>query len=102
MAELGPSVTCGVPARIEAWRAGATSGSTTMMRGAVPQVLPSDHPPTLFLHGENDLTVPVGTMHTYANRLEAQGIEVHTVVDPDAGHAWLEVAPDEIPAFFLR
>lgn len=67
----------------------------------VPDTLPSDHPPTLFLHGEEDLTVPIDTMIPYAEGLRDQGTTCRTVVDPDVGHAWLDVAPDEVRGWFL-
>ncbi|MEZ4294603.1 MAG: prolyl oligopeptidase family serine peptidase [Polyangiaceae bacterium] len=63
--------------------------------------LPADHPPTLFLHGEQDLIVPIETMRDYADKLEKQGTEVKRIEDPDAGHEWLATAPAEIPEWFL-
>lgn len=62
--------------------------------------LPADHPPTLFLHGAQDLVVPLFTAEAYAGALEAQGCPTRVVVDEAAGHEWLSVAPDEIVAFF--
>lgn len=71
----------------------ATCGGTLC---SIPSELPDDHPPTLFLHGETDAIVPLRTMEAYAEALEDDGVAVHTVTDPEVGHAWLEVAPDEV------
>ena len=38
--------------------------------------LPEDHPPTLFLHGALDLTVPLYTMDLYHDELVDEGVEV--------------------------
>lgn len=67
----------------------------------VPDDLPSDHPPTLFLHGEKDEIVPIGTMRDYADALSEINVLQKRVEDPDAGHEWLASAPSEIPAWFL-
>lgn len=67
---------------------------------SVPDALPDDHPPTLFLHGERDDIVPIGTMERYAEGLEDAGHTVRVVTDAEVGHAWLDVAPDEIVAWF--
>src|SRR5687767_1183792 len=67
---------------------------------SIPPPLPSDHPPTLFLHGERDDIVPISTMRLYADALTAQKTEIRVVTDPDAGHVWLDVAPVEVPAWF--
>jgi poly(3-hydroxyoctanoate) depolymerase len=66
----------------------------------VPDTLPSDHPPTLFLHGEADLVVPISTMKAYNARLVSEGKETRVVVDPGAGHDWLAVGPEEVVAWF--
>jgi poly(3-hydroxybutyrate) depolymerase len=67
---------------------------------AVPSTLPSDHPPTLFLHGGVDGTVPVATAQDYDSKLRASGIETRFVEDPTAGHEWLADAPDEVAGWF--
>jgi dipeptidyl aminopeptidase/acylaminoacyl peptidase len=69
---------------------------------AVPQTMPSGHPPTLFLHGELDFTVPISTAEPYVERLDDTGVPAEMIADPDAGHEWLAVAPDEITAWFER
>lgn len=67
---------------------------------SVPDDLPDDHPPTLFLHGRLDLTVPISTMDPYQDRLDAQGTPTRTVVDNWRSHAFLPAAPEEILAWF--
>jgi poly(3-hydroxyoctanoate) depolymerase len=66
----------------------------------IPSPLPSDHPPTLFLHGERDEIVPISTMRPYAAALTAQSTDSRVVTDADAGHAWLDVAPGEVQGWF--
>jgi poly(3-hydroxybutyrate) depolymerase len=66
----------------------------------LPATLPADHPPTLFLHGRNDLTVPLFTAETYFERLDRDGFSTELVVDDDASHEWLSVAPERITAWF--
>lgn len=66
----------------------------------VPAHLPDAHPPTLFLHGAQDVLVPISSMETYHAALLRQGIETKVVRDEVAGHAWIEAAPEQIVAFF--
>ena len=66
----------------------------------VPDLLPADHPPALFLHGEKDAVVPTATMRTYEAKLRAQGVETRVVTNPDAAHEWLEVGVTELRDFF--
>ncbi len=68
---------------------------------SIPPPLPADHPPTLLLHGERDDIVPISTMRLYEGALKAQGTEVKVVTDADAGHAWLDASPGEVPAWFV-
>lgn len=67
----------------------------------VPQDIPENHPPTLFLHGELDSVVPVDTMLDYYERLKNAGVETEAVVDATAGHQWLDEAPELITNWFL-
>lgn len=79
------------------------SGSYATCLGSsctVPSVLPADHPPTLFLHGEMDTTVPIATAHDYDTKLQANGKVTKFVADPNASHEWLSVAPTEVTAWF--
>ncbi|MBL0220325.1 MAG: dienelactone hydrolase family protein [Myxococcales bacterium] len=73
----------------------ATCGATC----TVP-VLPADHPPTLFLHGDQDPTVPMSSMTPYRDKLAAEGFVVKTVIHPGAGHEWLPEGKTAIPDWF--
>ncbi|MBV1859593.1 MAG: hypothetical protein KUG77_14360 [Nannocystaceae bacterium] len=66
----------------------------------VPDPLPTDHPPTLFLHGQLDVIVPMSTMVEYVEQMADQGLEHAEVIDPTGTHAWLEQAPQEIVEWF--
>jgi dipeptidyl aminopeptidase/acylaminoacyl peptidase len=66
----------------------------------VPTPLPSDHPPTLFLHGDLDAVVPLSAIQPYLDALTAEGHETKLVTDPSAGHQWLSEGPQAIPAWF--
>jgi poly(3-hydroxybutyrate) depolymerase len=66
----------------------------------VPKPLPSDHPPTLFLHGEADAAAPISAMKLYDARLVAEGKETRVVIDPKAGHEWIAVGAEEVLAWF--
>lgn len=58
--------------------------------------MPAGHPPTLFLHGEQDPLAPPDAMREYHSALVDAGVETRMVVDPMSGHEWLPVSPDEI------
>jgi len=66
----------------------------------VPEVLPADHPPTLFLHGFIDPVVPWWTMNAYHTRLQAQGIESALYTESLGAHAWFASSPARIVAWF--
>jgi dipeptidyl aminopeptidase/acylaminoacyl peptidase len=66
----------------------------------VPDDLPTNHPPTLFLHGNDDDIVPIATAWTYHDKLAAKGVMVDFVVDETAGHRWIDAAPSATLAFF--
>ncbi len=79
------------------------SGSWATCAGAaclLPATLPADHPPTLFLHGRRDLTVPLFTAEAYADRLRNDGFTSELIIDDDASHEWLSVAPERITGWF--
>jgi pimeloyl-ACP methyl ester carboxylesterase len=79
------------------------SGSWATCSGplcTVPDVLPPDHPPTLFLHGAHDVTVPLSTAREYFDRLVMQGFTAQMDVDEDASHEWLAIAPESITRWF--
>lgn len=67
---------------------------------ALPLTLPTDHPPTLFLHGGSDPIVPIVTMYAYRDQLALAGHETKTVVDPTFMHGWIPATPDEVGAWF--
>jgi pimeloyl-ACP methyl ester carboxylesterase len=80
------------------------AGSWATCAGPVcvlPETLPADHPPTLFLHGEEDPVVPIRTMRRYEEALRAQGTETRVVVDPTARHQFIDAAATEVRDFFL-
>ena len=62
--------------------------------------LPVDHPASLFLVGGEDLVVPPASAYDYADALERQGTDARVLEDPDAGHEWIEAAPEAIVAWF--
>jgi poly(3-hydroxybutyrate) depolymerase len=66
----------------------------------VPSTLPANHPPTLFLHGDLDTTVPIATAKPYYQELVAQGVAAKFDEDPTASHQWLSVAPADVTAWF--
>lgn len=79
------------------------SGSYATCSGAlciIPDVLPNDHPPTLFLHGQKDLTVPITTMKNYETKLKASGKNTRVVIDPSAGHEWIAAGAQEVVDWF--
>jgi poly(3-hydroxybutyrate) depolymerase len=69
---------------------------------AIPSVLPSDHPPTLFLHGDLDTIVPIATAKAYYQALVSNGTETQFIEDPAASHQWIDAAPTAVTDWFLR
>jgi len=51
--------------------------------------------PTLILHGERDLNVPVEDAYMIERELIANGVDVELAVIPNADHSFQEVAEDE-------
>ena len=66
----------------------------------VPKDLPADHPPTLFIHGNLDVVVPLFTMKAYYNQLKEQGIETEQIVVRGKGHQPMKVSPKAIVSWF--
>jgi poly(3-hydroxyoctanoate) depolymerase len=66
----------------------------------VPSPLPASHPPTLFLHGALDTTVPLYTAERYYDELVDEGFETKKIVDPNAGHEWLKESPARVTEWF--
>lgn len=62
--------------------------------------LPSDHPPTLFLHGGSDNIVPTSAMVPYRDALLADGHVAQSIIDPNAGHEWLTEGVTAVPDWF--
>jgi dienelactone hydrolase len=66
----------------------------------VPDNLPADHPPALFLHGQNDLAVPLSTMEPYEEKLRNMGIATRKVINDACGHEWIPEATAEVRDWF--
>jgi hypothetical protein len=72
------------------WKAlGIVAGSYASCAAGVCSVptLPSNHPPTKFYHGNEDLLVPKFTVDLYYNKLISQGIPTQRV-DLPGGHGY--------------
>lgn len=78
------------------------AGSYATCSGPICTVpdLDASHPPTLFLHGDIDLTVPLSTAEEYHGELLASGVDVRLVTEPGEGHAWIPPSPDEVLMWF--
>lgn len=66
----------------------------------LPDTVPADHPPTLFLHGARDAVVPLATARRYAHLLRARDIAAPLVVDEQGTHGWPARAPIDVVSFF--
>ena len=80
------------------------SASYATCAGAVCVVpsLPSNHPPTLFLHGLLDTIVPIATMQEYRTALQGDGVSTCEIIDQLAGHEWIPEAPGPVVAWFQQ
>ena len=67
----------------------------------LPTTLPSDHPPTLFLHGAQDDLVPLSVMTSYKDELVAEGHVASAIVRDDLGHEWIPEAATAIRDWFV-
>lgn len=76
-----------------------SAGYATYPLGPIPVTLPADHPPTLFLHGAQDVLVSPDAMTEYYDRLAALGIVTRKIV-ADVGHQYLPTAPGDVTAWF--
>lgn len=72
------------------------------LRCGIPEVLPDDHPPTLFIHGANDLIVPASTMAPYKKLLELSGVETAEHIVEGGGHEYFSSTPELVRAWFTR
>lgn len=66
----------------------------------IPTKFSSDHPPTRFLHGALDIAVPVSTAKAFHEILRDNRIETDIIIDPTAGHGWLENSPEKVLEWF--
>ena len=69
------------------------------LRRIAHEISPIDHvsaddPPTLMIHGNADLVVPVQQSQTMAEALKKAGVETKLVIKEGAGHGWLNMFPD--------
>nr|AAV51817.1 PhaZ [Pseudomonas luteola] len=79
------------------------SGSYATCSGpvcSVPDELPADHPPTYFLHGFVDLTVPWWSMDMYYDRLLYQNIPTGRYTKTTGGHEWFPASAAKVLAWF--
>lgn len=53
-----------------------------------------DDPPTLIIHGDADILVPIQQAKLMIAALEEQGVESELVVRKDAGHGWAKIGED--------
>lgn len=67
----------------------------------MPSTLPADHPPTLFLLGQDDPVVPVNTVTAYRDQLMAEGHVASSTITPGKGHEWLPAAATAIRDWFI-
>jgi predicted esterase len=66
----------------------------------MPSSLPSDHPPTLFVHGMTDAIVPPRVMVQYKDALDADGVTTLLISSETEGHEWMAGAVDGLPEWF--
>lgn len=88
------------PGRFKALAIQSASYATCSGPLCVVPALPADHPPTYFLHGFVDLTVPWWSMDLYYDRLLYQGIETARYTEALGGHEWFAASPGKILAWF--
>lgn len=68
----------------------------------LPDELPTNHAPTLFVHGKKDIAVPLFTAQKYHELLVDHGIESEIYVDQELGHGWSKDSPRVIVDWFNR
>lgn len=89
------------PGRMRALAIQSASWATCAGPLCIVGQIPTNHPPTLFLHGDADAIVSIETMRPYAEALEQAGVTTAVVEAAEVGHEWLETAPDDVPAWFM-
>jgi len=65
-----------------------------------PQNYPTNHPPTLIVHGEKDALVPYECGFHLYTELKRNNITVSLLTDPNNGHIWLSSFSDEMISWF--
>lgn len=55
----------------------------------------ADDPPSLIIHGDKDLLVPIQQAEVMVAKLKEVGVPAELVVKPGAVHGWADVAPDQ-------
>ncbi|MEO4049149.1 alpha/beta hydrolase-fold protein [Pseudomonas sp. CAU 1711] len=91
------------PGRFKALAIQSASWATCVgARCQLPQSLPAEHPPTLFVHGLADRVVPWSSMQPYHDRLLYQGVETALHSEADGGHQWFAASPGKVLDWFQR
>jgi acetyl esterase/lipase len=54
----------------------------------------SDDPPTMIIHGDADVLVPLQQSESFVKKLESVGVPAKLVVKNKAGHGWLGIEKD--------
>jgi acetyl esterase/lipase len=54
----------------------------------------ADDPPTLIIHGDADVLVPIQQSQMMIDKLQAAGVKAKLIVKPGAGHGWPDMAPE--------
>lgn len=82
------------------------SASYATMLGDVktnmPSSVPQNHPPTLFIHGRQDEVVPLSTMESYLEVLQAQGVQTKTHIKKRGAHTYFPETAKWTTSWFLN
>ena len=98
---MSSRMTVAYPSRFRSIAIQSASYATCGGPVCVVPALDATHAPTLLLHGDLDLTVPVSTMRLYEDQLVvAAGVPSRVVTDASAGHEWIAAAPSEVLSWF--
>ena len=54
----------------------------------------ADDPPTLIIHGDADILVPIQQAELILDKLKSAGVETKLVVKKGAGHGWADLLKD--------
>ena len=55
----------------------------------------AESPPTLIIHGDKDLRVPLQQSETMVEKLKAAGVEAKLIIKPGEKHGWAGMGPDQ-------